>query len=337
MKILTKLLFLIYVVITFHNSHFLFAQGTEQKILPSDGAEGGGSNPIAITLIMPANGSTANEFPTLSVAVSDNSSTNLIVKFYGRIAEPSDVFKIIKLPDTQWYSASLYGGTPAMFNSQTQWIVNNRTSQNIIYVSHMGDLVANGDANQSEWDNAKNAMYLLDDASVPYGVALGNRDRTGGTTKFEASFGVSHFNGYSYYGGPYSPTSNMSHYDLITSGGLDFIIIYLEYAPPSAVLSWADDLLSNNLNRRGIVVSHDILKGGSLSTFGTWILNALEGNQNLFMMFCGHRTGEKYLLRTGTNGNPIHILLADYTGKGNGGDGWLRIMEFDPPCKFNKC
>ena len=39
MKISTKLIFLLCFVITFHYSHFLFAQVTEQKILPGDGAD----------------------------------------------------------------------------------------------------------------------------------------------------------------------------------------------------------------------------------------------------------------------------------------------------------
>jgi len=113
---------------------------------------------------------------------------------------------------------------------------------------------------------------------------------------------------------------------------LDFIIIYLEYSPSSSVLSWANGLLLTNSDRRGIIVSHDILSaGGSLSSAGNSILTALEGNQNLFMMLCGHAPGENYLLETGTNGNDIHILLADYQGRTNGGNGWLRILEFNKP------
>lgn len=40
MKFLTKLIFLFCFVITFQNYQFLFAQVTEQKILPADGIEG---------------------------------------------------------------------------------------------------------------------------------------------------------------------------------------------------------------------------------------------------------------------------------------------------------
>jgi hypothetical protein len=282
--------------------------------------------PSAPTLVSPTNGSTITEFPILTTTVSDNNSTNLTVKFYGRMVEASDLFRIIKLPDTQNYSASY----PAIFTSQTQWIVNNKTSQNIVYVSHVGDIVNTANT-QQEWINASGAMYLLD-GQVPYGTAVGNHDITSGTY-FENYFGVSHFNGYDYYGDSYAINNNQSHYDLITVGDLEFIIIYLEVNPSPAVLTWANNLLSTSYpQRRGIVVNHDILDaGGSLSTNGTSILNALKGSQNLFMMFCGHYAGEAYKLETGTNSNPIHIILADYQSRSNGGDGWLRILEFNKP------
>ena len=46
-------------------------------------------------------------------------------------------------------------------------------------------------------------------------------------------------------------------------------------------------------------------------------------------MLAGHRHGEGR--RTDIfNGNTVHTLLSDYQGRANGGDGWLRILEFSP-------
>ena len=47
-------------------------------------------------------------------------------------------------------------------------------------------------------------------------------------------------------------------------------------------------------------------------------------------MMGGHTSGEGRRTDTGTSGNAIYSLLADYQGRTNGGNGWLRILEFVP-------
>ena len=46
-------------------------------------------------------------------------------------------FTIIVLPDTQYYSESF----PAVFDNQTQWIADNIEQMNIVFVTHLGDVV----------------------------------------------------------------------------------------------------------------------------------------------------------------------------------------------------
>src|SRR5690606_10340496 len=113
---------------------------------------------------------------------------------------PKD-FSIAVLPDTQYYVSSRNGGLPAMFYAQTEWIVTNRVKENIAYVAHLGDLTQSGDLigsnpNSTEWLNAVNAMYRLENPTrtflqygIPYGVAVGNHDQEpigdpNGTTTF---------------------------------------------------------------------------------------------------------------------------------------------------------
>jgi hypothetical protein len=68
---------------------------------------------------------------------------------------------------------------------------------------------------------------------------------------------------------------------------------------------------------------------GSWTTQGQATYNALRGYQNLFLMLCGHNPGEGR--RTDVyNGNTVYTLLADYQSRSNGGNGWLRVLEFDP-------
>ena len=79
-------------------------------------------------------------------------------------------FTIVVLPDTQGYSQDY----PWIFNNQTQWIADNVESQNIIFVTQLGDLV-NIPYDLTQWENANQSMSTLD-GKVPWAVLPGNHD-----------------------------------------------------------------------------------------------------------------------------------------------------------------
>src|SRR5919108_3060189 len=80
-------------------------------------------------------------------------------------------FTVIALPDTQNYS-EFY---PHIFNSQTEWIIRNKSALNIKFVLGLGDIVNNG-SDIAQQQNADAAVRTLDAAGVPYLLALGNHD-----------------------------------------------------------------------------------------------------------------------------------------------------------------
>jgi len=91
-------------------------------------------------------------------------------------AAPGEDFTLILLPDTQnesWLN-------PAAFNSQTQWIVNNKAAKNIVFVTHVGDIV-NTASSTTEYKNADAAMDKLDAGNVAYSVGPGNHDMGDGS------------------------------------------------------------------------------------------------------------------------------------------------------------
>ena len=114
-------------------------------------------------------------------------------------------FEIVALPDTQYYSANNYwwdgnygfhsaSGLIANFNAQTQWIVDNRANKNIVFVSHMGDVIDGAwppivVPQATQWTNAQNAMSTIANVipSLPYSVCKGNHD-----SSFETYFEIVH-------------------------------------------------------------------------------------------------------------------------------------------------
>jgi len=313
-------------------------------------------NAPTIALTSPAANATGIGTSTnLQVAVSDPTvpAQALTVTYYGRKttpATPGPDFTLMTIPDTQFYSENtgrLGGAFITIFNAQTQWMVDNRVTRNIAFVSHMGDIVQNGDGIQAEWDNADGAMKLIENQlttlrafGIPWGGAPGNHDYgpagggSGTTAKYNNTFGTARFTGRNYYGGNYG-TNNNNNYQLFRASGLDFIAIHLEYqsgATPQAILDWANALLQAYPNRRGIVTSHWTLNTGNPATFstqGTAIYNALKGNKNLFLMLGGHVNGEGRRTEV-FNGHTVYASLQDYQDLPKGGNGFLRIFTFSP-------
>ncbi|MBI5381715.1 MAG: hypothetical protein HZA31_07435 [Opitutae bacterium] len=253
-------------------------------------------------------------------------------------------FTIAIIPDTQYYTSN--GGNMSMFTAQTDWIVNNRVTENIAYVIHLGDSTDHGDSVSSEWVNAANAMYRLETpVSIPYGIAVGNHDQspntgfplTCTTTYYNQYFGVSRFSGRTYYGGHYS-TNNDSHFDLFTAGGMDFIVIYVEYDSQQQdwtnMNNWVDGRLAAYPSRKAIIVTHYLVDNGNPAPFSPQaqaIYNRIKARPNVVLMFGGHIAGNGEGQRRDVyNGKTTQSFLSDYQGRANGGNGLMRLIKISP-------
>ena len=207
--------------------------------------------------------------PTLTIKASDPGTELLTVKFFARpapISQTAQDFYIEVLPDTQNYTAHENNGTGNMLYAQTQWAEDSQKGIKVAFVSQVGDLTNDGDnGSRYEWLTAEKALSILEKPlpglpdGIPYGIAIGNHDEISGTKLYNKYFGVSRFVGRSYYGGYYG-TRNNDYYEFFSAGGLDFIVINLEFSPTAKLLAWANDLLHLYPMRRGIVVSHNILQ-----------------------------------------------------------------------------
>ncbi len=291
-------------------------------------------SPEAPVLVLPTDGAAgvpASEV-NLQVSVSYFDSESLTVSYYGREFCPTSSFTLVALPDTQYYSQDY----PSIFTSQTNWIVNHRTERNIAFVTHMGDVVYDASV-VGQWTNADAAYDILDVfPPIPYGLLVGNHDSypmgaPANTAAFNTYFGIDRFAGQPFYGGHYGLDNDNSYY-VFTAGGMNFIVIHLEYnaSPDPAVLAWADGLLNEDPDRRGIVVNHSLVTtSGTLSAEGQAIYDALKHNPNLFLMLAGHIHTEISFTLT-DSGHTIYIVQADFQARPSGGNGLLRLMEFQP-------
>ncbi|MBA4019290.1 MAG: metallophosphoesterase [Pirellula sp.] len=278
----------------------------------------------------------------------------------GEPSQPAaDSFTVVVMPDTQHYSEKF----PEQFHAQTEWIVKNVKNRRISAVLQLGDVTNHNAA--AEWEVAQKAMSKLD-GIVPYFITLGNHDYSerGGcsdrTTQYNDYFPLAKFRERPNFGGTYDrePERMENSYQTFAVGGRKFLVLSLEFGPRNDVVRWANEVAANYADHEAILITHaymyydetryDWAKYGESQTWNPHrykvALNSKDDvndgeqlwqklvskHENFILTLNGHVIGDG-LGRTVTKtpaGRDVHQVLVNYQMKPNGGDGWLRLLEF---------
>lgn len=264
---------------------------------------------------------------------------------------------LVLLPDTQIYSQNF----PGIFDSQTTWILNNARSRNIRYVLHLGDIVNVNSV--PEWVNARRSMGTLD-GKVPYALVPGNHDYgPGGNSATRDTFLNDCFHEKDYrawptFGGAMEEGKMDNTYHLFEAGGVEWIVICMEWGPRDSVIAWANGLMDKYPERKGILMTHALMNNNDLRYDHTDKVNPQAYNPHAYRTPGGVNDGEElwqklvrkhnfvltvngHVLGDGTGyrvdhndaGQPVHQMLANYQFRKLGGEGYLRTLEFQPDNK----
>lgn len=285
----------------------------------------------------------------------------------GLDAPPAGAFTVVVIPDTQGYRGLGAKATPGsndpvtnpVFRNHTRWIRENLSVQNIVFVSHVGDIV---DVNrEDQWQVARDCLDAIH-GLVPYSLTVGNHDMTakGDASLFQRHFPASRFQVFAWYAGSYEPgradrrvsADNVNSHQLFSAGGLDFVHLSLECNAPDDVLAWAGEVLTRHRKRHALITSHMDLgpleKPAANDGYITdpkgrmrWTkIHGPRGNspaqiwdklysrhENVRLIFSGDqsRTVSWRLTTSGQGGRPVHALMSDYTSSGP-----LRLYRFLP-------
>lgn len=165
------------------------------------------------------------------------------------------------------------------------------------------------------------------------------------------------------------PTLANSAYEIKGLGGKDYLFMTMEYAPRDTVVTWAGRVatLEQYQNHRIVLMTHSYLntKDEHISGKPTWLFwepysinneiqkssriplphanngkkiweKLVQPSTNIQLVLSGHISGEGYRMDKNAAGKTVHQVLFDAQSmggghrNGNGGDGWLRILEFFP-------
>ncbi len=268
------------------------------------------------------------------------------------------------LPDTQHYAETY----PEIYYAQTQFLADYKNALNIQMVLQEGDITNNSTPAEwqvasDSFQTLENAgvHYSLAQGNHDIGPSGNASDRT---SLLSTYFPVSRLSAQSTWGGEFPEPDPVhkgynlpnNNYSLFSAGGTDWISFELEFGPRNEVIDWVNDTLKANPDRQAMITTHAYLyydgtrydwatknntqswnphgygvssQSGGVND-GEEMWQKLKDNPNLKFIFNGHvlEDGAGYLVSQGDSGNVVHQLLANYQVLANGGQGYMRLMEF---------
>jgi len=267
------------------------------------------------------------------------------------------------LPDTQVYTMSF----PTHLEAMTRWIAENARARRIAYALQLGDVTEHNA--KPQWEAARKAFARLDGV-VPYAIAPGNHDYVGNAagreTLLNEYFPLDRIAKWPTFGGTFEQGRLESSFHLFRAGGADWIVLALEWGPRDEVLAWADKVLTKHAGRRAVLITHAYLfcddsrydwktKGAAQAwnphSYGTANLpggvndgeeiwqKLLRKHAGATLVVSGHVLGDGlgYLASEGDEGNTVHQMLFNCQMQPEGGQGFLRLIEFLPDGKTVQC
>ncbi len=238
-------------------------------------------------------------------------------------------YNFLFVPDTQKYSNM----NPEIFNSQMNWIAKNTKKNNIAMNAFVGDIVDNN--SEQQWKNSLDAISPLDKKEIPYIMAAGNHDYAGGDP-YLSYYGPQRFADKDYFMG--SSPSGYGSYAMVRAGSYEYLFLIVDMKNLQQDLEWSKAVLNQHKDKPTIIVSHDIIypevKNNKTvameSSNGKLIWDQLVNDHNqVFMTVNGHYFGVTHQVKQNAAGNNVIQMLVNYQADYRGGNGWLRLVEFD--------
>lgn len=275
----------------------------------------------------------------------------------------AQTFTLPVFPDTQ---NEIYK-VPRMFFSQIEWVKNNADSLNIPFVIGVGDIVDFDASNQ--WEIASKGFAILDKNNINYALALGNHDghvivlkdgklriaagdlnsNLRNTKSFNSYFPVYRFKAQR---GRWQKGKSDNAYYTFLAGGLDWLVVTLEFDPRQGPVDWANKVITNHPHYNVIIVTHRFLnskrkipnsnkvvthKENGITyhkTYGNLTPQQIyeklvKKHPNILMVLSGHYTVATWRMDTGRHGNKIYEITQDYQGHKDHGGGYLRLIKIN--------
>ncbi|KUJ36045.1 Tat pathway signal sequence domain protein [Streptomyces sp. NRRL F-5122] len=241
-------------------------------------------------------------------------------------------FTLVVMPDTQY----LFDGPsidPAPIEASLRYLLEHGRDENIVFLSHLGDLTENGAA--AEFDAASEAFRLLDRHGVGYSVLAGNHDiRSSGDdqrghTPYLDAFGPQRFKGGPTFGGSSPDGYNTFH--LFRAAGREWLVLALDWRLSAQGFAWAKNVIAQHPRTPVVLTTHELVYGDdALSSYGQQLWDQLIADHDqIFLTLNGHFWPAARATRRNSAGNDVHLHLTNYQNRYYGGAAMIRLYRFD--------
>jgi hypothetical protein len=201
-------------------------------------------------------------------------------------------------------------------------------------------------------------MRVLDEAGIPYLVAIGNHDydvlgdADRCATGFNATFSTGRYAAHGWWqGGFYAAGHTENAYCRLAVEGRDLLLLSLEFGPRQAVIDWAAEVLRRHADHFAILVTHSYLYidgtrvgdghahnpklyplGASAHDGEDLWVKLVSAHDNLRWVQSGHHVGGHTAYRGDRRpgGTVAHQAFANWQMAPNGGDGWMQLLTIGP-------
>ncbi|WP_405529390.1 metallophosphoesterase [Streptomyces canus] len=241
-------------------------------------------------------------------------------------------FTLAVMPDTQY----LFDGPSidkAPVEASLRYLLEHGKDENIVFLSHLGDLTQNGAA--PEFTAIGEAFKLLDHRGVGYSVLAGNHDVKSSTTDQRGAtpyldvFGPDRFKDSRTFGGASPDGYNTFH--LFEAAGREWMVLALDWRLSDQGYAWAKSVLAAHPTTPVVLTTHElVVEDDTLSDYGQQLWDQLvKDHDQIFLTLNGHYWPAGRATRRNTAGNDVHLHLTNYQNRYFGGAAMIRLYRFD--------
>jgi hypothetical protein len=247
----------------------------------------------------------------------------------------SQRFTVVVMPDTQYlFDADRIDAAP--LDASLRWVLDHAERENIVFLSHLGDLTQSGGAGEMAAIGA--SFEALDRAGIPYSVLAGNHDvdpKTDdqrGDTPYLRTFGPQRF--------PRAGASpdGYNTFQVFAAGGREWLVLALDWRPSAGGIAWAQTVLDQHPHLPCILTTHEFVTAeaaadtgaAELSEFGRQLWDGLVArNDQIFLTLNGHFWPPGRATLTNDAGHDVHVHITNYQDRYFGGSAMIRLYRFD--------
>lgn len=281
---------------------------------------------LRATALMGAAATTSVALPTAAEALTDQARPSW------RPDTESRRFTLAVMPDTQY----LFDGPSidrAPVEASLRYLLEHGRDENIVFLSHLGDLTQNGAA--AEVTAIGEAFRLLDRRGVGYSVLAGNHDVKSSTTDQRGTspyldvFGPERFKGKRTFGGASADGYNTFH--LFRAAGREWLVLALDWRLSDKGYAWAKSVLAKHPTLPVILTTHElVVEDNSLSSYGQELWDKLIADHDqIFLTLNGHYWPAGRATRKNAAGHDVELHLTNYQNRYFGGAAMIRLYRFD--------